>query len=173
MSDDPTATAQPDAGNGPEGTTTPPTGKAPKLDGPFDEARALKLIENLRADLADTKGRLKTREDAEKTELQRAQEAAEEARRELAKARTEAATAAALAKHGLPAEFAEFLTGDTAEAVEAKAATLAARFTPAPTEEPPTGAMPRPALVPGHAAAATGGDDFDPVALADQIRGGM
>ncbi|MEV1157727.1 hypothetical protein AB0J27_20245 [Micromonospora chokoriensis] len=164
MSDDSTT----DAGNGETGTTPPADSKAPKLDGPYDEARALKLIENLRTELADTKGRLKTREDAEKTELQRAQEAAAEARREAAQARQDAARVAAIAKHGLTEADAEWLRGETAEEIEASAAKLAARFAPAAADESgdTTDARPKPRLVPGHAAADSGGDDFDPMAAA-------
>ncbi|MGC5319307.1 hypothetical protein ACPXB5_11275 [Micromonospora arida] len=168
MPDAPNTDASTDAGNGDTSGSTakPATGKAPDWDGPYDEERAAKLIENLRGELDAVRGKLKTREDAEKTELQRAQEAAAEARREATQARQEAARTAAIAKHGLTDADAEWLRGESAEEIEASAAKLAARFAPPATEEPTTDARPKPRLVPGHSAADSGGDDFDPMAAA-------
>lgn len=172
----------------PEGTDPNPstetgsdTGKAPKWEGDFDADRAARLVQNLRADLDKLKSerdeirtKLTAREDAEKTELQKAIERAEKAeaaarKHSLSELRRTVAKAAEL-----PDGWADHLTGDSEAEMTAKAAAIAALLgqskPSSPGEELST--KPKPRLVPGHGA---GNDDadFDPMALADSIRSGF
>jgi septal ring factor EnvC (AmiA/AmiB activator) len=160
----------------PTAPTAPDAGKAPTFTGEFDQARAERLVENLRSELADTKAKLKTREDAEKSDLQKLQERAEVAEKALAEATKKAAhataKAAAAAAHKLPEDLHEFLTGETPEELTAQAKKLAERFglSPATGETAPQAGRPQPRLVPGQGSAAAP-DAFDPVAIAKAIRG--
>lgn len=128
-------------------------------DGDFDPQRAQKLIENLRSDIEKLKGdkksyaeKLKAYEDAEKSELQKAQEAAEQYKAQMRDLMKENI----IRKHGLSLEDdGEFVFGETVEEMEERAQKLAARVAkkaePAPA---PTSDRPKPKLTPG-----TGSDD--------------
>lgn len=177
MADEPTNAPETDpAGNGeptpgaPGNTPPAPTDKAPKWEGEYDPEKAARLVANLRTELDTVKGKLRTREDAEKSELQRAQERAEEIAREL---RTERAKGAAQS-HKIPASLAKFIVGNTAEEIEASAKALAEELG-LPKDEAPADSIPgrpKPRLVPGHA---TGDDDagaFDPEAVIKAARRG-
>ncbi|MDG4801714.1 hypothetical protein [Micromonospora sp. WMMD980] len=161
------------AGNGEGGTgTTPPApaDKAPKWEGEYDPEKAARLVANLRAELDGVKGKLKTREDAEKSELQRAIERAEAAEAEAGKLRTASAITEAVKAHGLPAQLAKYVTGATEDEINASAKALAEDFgvKAEQTTEPIPG-RPKPRLVPGHA---TSGDEgFDPNAVIKAVRG--
>lgn len=162
---------------------TPPAApageKAPKWEGEFDPDRAARLVENLRKEAAQAKERAATlekaqqeREDAEKTEAQRNADRAERAEADAKSARRELLAAKSVAKHGLPESAVGFLTGDTAEEIEAQAAALAelaSASTKRPAEEIP--GKPKPRLVPGQGEAL--GDDFDPTAVAERIRANL
>lgn len=87
----------------------------------FSEA----YVKQLREEAAGYRVRLKEIEDAEKSELQKAQEAAETAQRELAATKTEAARLRIAAKHGIGENHLDFLTGSDEEELEAKAVKLA------------------------------------------------
>ena len=98
----------------------------------FSEA----YVKQLREEAAGYRVKLKEIEDAEKSELQRAQEAAEAAQRELAATKTEAARLRIAAKHGIGEDHLDFLTGSDEEELEAKAVKLAALIkTPTDEEE--------------------------------------
>lgn len=98
----------------------------------FSEA----YVKQLREEAAGYRVRLKEIEDAEKSELQRAQEAAEAAQRELAATKTEAARLRIAAKHGIGEDHLDFLTGSDEEELEAKAVKLAALIKTPTNEEP-------------------------------------
>lgn len=87
----------------------------------FSEA----YVKQLREEAAGYRVKLKEIEDAEKSELQKAQEAAEAAQRELAATRAEAARLRIAAKHGIGEDHLDFLTGSDEEELEAKAVKLA------------------------------------------------
>lgn len=79
--------------------------------------------------------------DAEKTDLQRATDAAAAAQSELASAKAEAARLRIAAAHGIGGDHLDLLTGDTDEELEAKAKKLAALITkPEPVEPERKGA---------------------------------
>lgn len=88
----------------------------------FSEA----YVKQLREEAAGYRVKLKEIEDAEKSELQRAQEAAEAAQRELSATKAEAARLRIAAKHGIGEDHLDFLTGSDEEELEAKAVKLAA-----------------------------------------------
>lgn len=171
-------------------TSTPPWGDD------FDAERAWTLVQNLRADKDKLQGEKDTlttelaterqaREDAEKAakdadpegKLSAAEKRAADAERSLW-------TERALRKHAIDEELVEFLSGDTEEAILAKAEKLSKVGKPG-TEKPKTddeekpdesadkpdgGLPPRPTpdLTPGH-----GGDTpapFDPEAIANNAR---
>lgn len=98
----------------------------------FSEA----YVKQLREEAAGYRVRLKEIEDAEKSELQKAQEAAESAQRELAATRTEAARLRIAAKHGIGEDHLDFLTGSDEEELEAKAVKLATLIKTPTNEEP-------------------------------------
>lgn len=74
--------------------------------------------------------------DAEKSELQRATEAAEAAQRELAASKSEAARLRIAAKHGIGEDHLDLLTGANEDELEAKAEKLAKLITTPTTQEP-------------------------------------
>lgn len=98
----------------------------------FSEA----YVKQLREEAAGYRVRLKEIEDAEKSELQKAQEAAEAAQRELAATKTEAARLRIAAKHGIGEDHLDFLTGSDEEELEAKAVKLATLIKTPTNEEP-------------------------------------
>lgn len=169
-------------------STTESTGSTPPWGDNFDAEKAWTLIQNLRTDKDTLQTKLTSTEserdalaktaqeaeDAQKSDAQKladrlaaAEKALGEKDRELAKTRV-------LAKHSIPEELADFLTGATEEELTAQAEKLATLAKPKEVEqeeeeeEKPTAAdlpgKPAPALTPGH-----GGDEpkpFDPVAIA-------
>jgi hypothetical protein len=172
MADEPTTTPETEpavTGEATQGTgsTPPATDKAPKWEGNFDPDRAARLVENLRAELAETKSKLKTREDAEKSEAQKLAERAEAAEKELAQERKVSAVKA----HKLPASLAPYLTGSTAAEIEASAKALAEELGIHPGAEA-TEALPgrpRPRLVPGNGSD-DGAEPFDAAKVAAAAR---
>ncbi|MFI2563016.1 DUF4355 domain-containing protein [Paenarthrobacter sp. NPDC018779] len=97
------------------------------------ERDARKAAEKANADLA---AKLKAFEDAKLSDLEKAQNAANESAAELAKLRSENIRNTVALSKGVPADLVEFLTGDTEEAVAAKADLLLARLN-APTSPRP------------------------------------
>jgi hypothetical protein len=159
----------------------PKTDDAPKttFSGDFDPERAARLIDNLRGEIADLKKDLGTartalqeREDAEKSEAQKIADRAAAAEKAAADAKRALLIERATRKHSLPEDVVEFLTGDTEEEIEAKAARLASLGAPKKDgeETPPADlpGKPKADLVPGH-----GGEEtapFDPDAIAAAAR---
>lgn len=148
------------AASTPEGEQTrepnPAEAKAPKWDGDFDPDRAAKLVANLRAEAEQARNELKqakavldAQAEAEKTELQKLQEARERDAQELLETRSQLLRMKVQREHNLPDELADFLTGDDEEAMKAKATRLAA-FAKTPADDMPH--RPNPALqpTPGH-----------------------
>lgn len=140
--------------------TAPPWGTADQ----FDPEKAWSLIQNLRGDVAQQKARVaeltpyeqkaKELEEAQKTELQRAQEAAAAAQAEAEKSRLELLRHTVATTKGVPAALIPRLQGGTKEELEADADALLAAFPqPAasagnprtPVEALRPGAMPNPA----------------------------
>lgn len=74
--------------------------------------------------------------DAEKSELQRATDAAEAAQRELAAAKAESARLRIAAAHGIGEDHIDLLTGDSDDELEAKAKKIAALITKPEQGEP-------------------------------------
>jgi len=97
------------------------------------ERDARKAAEKANADLA---AKLKAFEDAKLSDLEKAQNAANESAAELTRLRTENIRNTVALSKGVPADLVEFLTGDTEEAVAAKADLLLARLN-APTSPKP------------------------------------
>lgn len=168
-------------------TATPesPEPGEPEFEGEFDEARAKALVANLRKDLASVKAdrdaikaerdTLKSaeteRENASKTEAQRAAEELANAKAEAAAARREAWVTKAIAKHSLSDDVADFLTGDTEEAILERAerlASLGGGNAPKSDGDPAPAGRPAPELKPGHGGESE--EPFDGAALAAEIR---
>lgn len=78
--------------------------------------------------VADLNAKLQGFEDAKLSDIERANKAAADAAAELASLRTENARSKVALEKGLPADLIEFLTGDTAEDMAAKADVLMARL---------------------------------------------
>lgn len=168
------AGAQAPAESGSAATPSAPQGEqAPPWGDDFDPARAWKTITSLRDKEKELSSKLsgyeraaKEREDAEKTEAQKLADRLAEAEKAADEARTELLRSRIAAKHKLPPELAELLTGKTEEELEAKASVLAEHLG---GKKPP---------VPGRPTAAgyTTGDGtdpspaFDPVAIAQAAR---
>lgn len=156
----------PDTGNPtPPAPTTPPTPAVPAAppwgeDANFDASRAWSRIQNMQADneklkarnaeLAGFEQRVREMEDAQKTELQRAQEAAAAAQKTAAEAQL------ALLRHRvanrpdrqLPAVLVDVLRGSTEEELIAHADQLLAGITPTAPPTAPVGTTPVSALRP-------------------------
>lgn len=159
-----------------DGTANPPTtdpatdsGKAPKFEGEFDADRAAKLVANLRAELDEAKGKLKTHEDAGKSELEKLLARAEKAEQLAADTAHALAVKAAAEAAKLPADLHEFLTGKTPAELESQAKKLAERFGVAGDGTPPPGTRPKAKLVPGQGSG-DNGDTFDADAIAKAAR---
>lgn len=131
--------------------TTQPTAQAAEVgpDGqPFDAARAQALIEKLRAEAKDLKARAKLaddlqaekakRDEAEMTELQKAQKRLAELEAEVTASKRRELQRATAEKYKLPAAIADLLPGDTAEQMEAKAKELAETLPKPQTIQSPT-----------------------------------
>lgn len=137
--------------------TPAPAPAAPKWEGEFDPERAARLVANLREELADYKSKHGTAQ-AKLTEYERAQMSDAEkltaerdsALSELTQLRREMNVSAALRKHGLSDEMAEFLTGDTADEIEARAAKLASAIPAKPADDIAETQLPHTLPVPGN-----------------------
>lgn len=163
-------------------STTPPWGDD------FDASRAWTLLQNVRGDLAKAKDDLASERQARETAESALKDADPEGKLTAAETRAAEAerslwTERALRKHSIAEELVEFLSGDTEEAILAKAEKLSKvgkpdGEQPKPDEEKPDesadkpdgGLPPRPTpdLTPGH-----GGDTpapFDPEAIANNAR---
>lgn len=88
-------------------------------------------------ELSEARAALKEIEDAKLSELERAQRDAQEAREQLAALRVENTRYQVVQTKGVPAELAEFITGDTEEEMAAKADLLLARIPSSPTTPKP------------------------------------
>lgn len=164
------------------GSTAPDDtkGKAPKFDGEFDAERAARLIENLRADLDKIKSErdearatLTSKEDAEKSEVEKAVARAERAEAALKAAQTEAARATVARKHEIPDDLLPFLTGETPEDMEKAAEALAkyaGKSKESKDEEENLPGKPKARLVAGHETDERTTDAFDPEKIAAAIR---
>jgi len=99
-------------------------------------------------ELAELRKRLQAYEDREKTELQKAQEAAERYQAELRAARVANARLMAAAMHNIPPDLIDLLGDGTDEEIEARAKLLAERLAaaqqPAPTPAPAPAQRPEP-----------------------------
>lgn len=127
----------------------PPANDAPKWDGDFDADRAARLVANLRAEVADYKTKFSAAnekitafEQAQMTDIEKASKRAEDAETALREMTRRAAVADALRKHGLSDDDAEWLTGDTAEEIDARAARVAERMGSKPTPGKSAGVPP-------------------------------
>ncbi|MDY6054351.1 hypothetical protein [Micrococcus sp.] len=88
-------------------------------------------------ELSEARAALKEIEDANLSELERAQRDAQEAREELTALRVENARYRVVQAKGVPGELAEFITGDTEEEMAAKADLLLARIPSSPSTPKP------------------------------------
>ena len=115
-----------------------------------DPDKARREIEKLRRENADWRTKYRKAEpqlteyqkflDSQKSELERAQEAAQKYERELAETRTMNARLMAAATHNLPPELIDLLGTGTEEEIDARAALLAEKLTaamPAPAQAEP------------------------------------
>lgn len=139
-------------GGQPADPATPPA--APPNDPPtpktYTEAEWNAMAADRRKEqkrLKELEDAAKAREDADKSESQKATERAEAAERELAKARRDNLTTKVGAKHQLPADLWGRLQGETEEEIEADAAKIAALVKsaapqPGHTGNPPDGGKP-------------------------------
>ena len=97
------------------------------------EREARKAAERTAAEYA---AKLKEIEDANLSELERTKRAAEESAAELARLRSENVRNKVAIDKGVPADLIEFLTGDTEDAIAAKADVLMARLNTPGTPKP-------------------------------------
>jgi len=141
---------------------------APQWDGDFDPERAARLVANLRAEnkahkdaLAAAQAKIAEFETAQMSDREKLEQRAATAETEL----TKALRMLAVRDLGLDKELAQFITGTTAEEIEAQAKTLAARLAPA-TPEPPR----KPTLAPVAGNGAETGDTSDPITREDLKR---
>lgn len=167
---DPTAT---------DPTTDPSTGSAGSVefDGEFDAERAKRKIAAMAEDKAKLQERLakfereaQERADAEKSELQKAIERAERAEKAAAEHTKAEMKRTALKAAGLDDDMADFIHGDTAEELAARAKALAERLGTKPADAD-LKSKPKAKLTPGHESTEDTGTDFDPIASADAIYG--
>src|SRR5690606_14991567 len=108
-----------------ETAETKTEGQAPEgWEGDFDADRAKSLIEKLRSELKETKGRLGEKEEAEKSEYQKLMDRASKAEKELETARMDLYRLRAQYKHGLTDEHMEFIAGATEEEINSRAEKL-------------------------------------------------
>lgn len=107
---------------------TRPEGKAVEFDGPFDEDRAKRLIENLRGDLEkknqreqDLAAKVKEFEDLSKTEQEKLADSLVEAEQRAEDAEQKLLRAEVASEKGLTPAQAKRLTGSTKDELEADA----------------------------------------------------
>jgi len=146
----------------------------------FDAERAWALVTNLRDNIAKLKDEnsalhkevdtfksvASEREDAEKSEVEKAVARAEALATDLTKTQRELWAARAQAKHHVPDDLVDFLTGETEDDVFSKAERLAK--TNDVKDEPKPG-IPQPRLVPGQGAD-NDAPTFDAESIAAKIR---
>lgn len=111
--------------------------EAPETVEPEGKTFSEAYVKQLREEAAGYRVKLKEIEDSEKSELQKATEAAETAQRELAATKSEAARLRIAAKHGIGEDHLDFLTGADEDELEAKAVKLAALINTTTTEPAP------------------------------------
>ncbi len=159
---------------------TPPWGED------FDAEKAWTLIVNLRSDVQKAKDKADTetaRADAAEKALAEAPDPAEKvtaAEKRAADAERALLVERAIRKHSIPDDLADFLTGDTEEEIEAKAARLASvGAKPGDEEQKPEdkaaeevdeSGRPKPALTPGHGG--DGRERFDAALVVAAVREG-
>jgi hypothetical protein len=124
----------------------------------------VKSLEQWKTEAKTLRDKVRTFEDANKTEHERLTEQLEAERTAARTNAVEAARLRAAMAHGLSAEDLDLL-GDDPEQIEARAERLAARFAAAQPTTPSK--RPTEALKPG--ASGQSGDPFEPSALADSI----
>lgn len=149
----------------PETPATPETPAAPeapadsgfKFEGEFDKERAEKLVTNLKnesktykQELAEAKAKLAEHERAKMSETEKLQADYKSATDELAALKREMQLQSVAKKHNLPEELTQFITGDTAEEMDAKAKLLADKLQPATPADVP--GKPRLKPTPGNGA---------------------
>lgn len=175
-----------EGGDGEEGGDNPPEGQEPKEkqepsgrkapwgEDDFDAVKASKLFENLTADKAklqverdELKKKHDEAENAKLSDQQRTEKERDEARGEVAPLKLENARLRALIKHGLEEEDLSFISGTTAEEIEANAAKYAERHGAGRKGAPPTQKS-KPHLR-GGTGAITEGEEMDPRKLAASI----
>ena len=155
----------------------------------FDAKRAMALIEKLRSEVKELKPKakqaeelaaaVKAKEEAEMTELQKANKRLAELDAELTRERRNALVASIAAKHGLPERLATRLQGETPEELDADAVELAKLITPSETPKPKTPGPVNPGAngTPGETwaqqkARITGQSEFyDPFAVGGGVKG--
>lgn len=162
----------------PADTGTTPVDNAPKWEGDFDPERAARLVANLRGDndalkakFTEAQAKLTEYEQAQMSDMEKLTARATAAESELANLTRKLAVADALRKHGLSDDDAEWLTGDTAEEIDARAAKLAARGGSKPAEDnplPPTLPVPGNGTDPASVAQLTRAQ-FEALSPADQL----
>ncbi|MDO5066221.1 MAG: hypothetical protein Q4D96_02930 [Propionibacteriaceae bacterium] len=163
--------ANPSEGQQPQAETQNPAAPADEQLGDggkkaldAERRRARDLEKQLKA----ANDRLATIEDAEKTDLQRATDAAAKAKQDAEAARQELARERIARKHRLSDDDTALLSG-TEEQMEALAARLATTPTPGPSSPPEGGLPSQPASPAAQAAAATAAGDAD-AAFAAKVR---
>src|SRR5690606_3339290 len=116
-----------------------------------DALPIFKKTEKLQAaELAELKSKLAEYERAQMTEAQKLQADYEAAQKELANLKREMALKDVTSKYNLPEELTQFVTGDNAEEMEAKAKLLAEKIAATPAEIP---GKPKLRPTPGNGAA--------------------
>jgi hypothetical protein len=169
-------------------TAATSTGAAPWGDN-FDAETAWTLVTNLRADKTTLQEKVTSltaevesvtaERDAAASERDAAVTERDTARQDAEKVQRETLVARIAREHELPEDLLEFLTGDTEDAIVAKATRLAALGKPAAPAGESTAetqevsgvpAKPTPGLTPGHGADPK--PAFDPDAIASAARQG-
>lgn len=146
---------------------TPPWGS----DEEFDPQKAWRLIQNLRDENSELKPKaqkLKELEDEQKSEQERLTEKLTETEKRAAEAELKAARLEVATEKGLPKSSVKFLTGTTAEELEASADELLALMKPDDDEgASATSRRPKERLKPG--ASPDSEPEVNPSELADSI----
>lgn len=122
----PAPTPEPAAGKPAEPAPPEPTGKG--TDRLPDDHPLVTALASIKTELADTKGKLKTFEDANKSEVDKATEQAATEKDRADKAEARAARLAAAVKYSLTEDDLELLDGVSADKVDERARKLAERL---------------------------------------------
>ncbi|HLR84801.1 MAG TPA: hypothetical protein VK059_07605 [Nocardioidaceae bacterium] len=149
---------------------TPPWGS----DEEFNPEKAWKLIQNLRGDndklktdRDEFKSKVDEAEQAKMTDQQRLEKERDEAKQNAESSTVELARMKAALKHGLDEDDLEFISGKTAEEIEASAAKFKDRYKPTGGKTPPSN-RPKEQLR-GGSEPASEPDETDPRKLAASI----